>query len=83
MTTGPEECGEGRNVPTPGGSERPITVSRDELERVLSICRDAADMVCECSGYYKCGTCPDRIACRADDAVDVLVEMLASEAPDA
>lgn len=56
-----------------------ITVSREALERVLGICRDAADMGCDCTGYYRCHTCPTRIADRADDAVEVLAEILKPE----
>jgi hypothetical protein len=55
---------------------------RDALERVAGICEDAASDTCDCEGYYKCGTCPARIANRADDAVEVARAALSRERKD-
>ena len=42
------------------------------IRSARAICVEAADMGCECHGnYYRCNNCPDRIANRAQDAVEV------------
>lgn len=47
---------------------------RADVERARAICEDAAEMQCDCTGYYRCGGCERRIAERADDAREVLGE---------
>jgi hypothetical protein len=53
---------------------------REAAVRALGICEDAADMRCDCTGYYRCLGCEQRIASRADDAADVLRDALAPAA---
>lgn len=53
-----------------------VLVDLGELERALSVCEDAADMTCGCTGYYRCHGCEQDIACRAGDAAEILTKLL-------
>lgn len=49
---------------------------REAVERAREICVDAAEMQCECEGYYTCNGCERTIADRAADAAEVLASVM-------
>lgn len=55
---------------------------RAAVELAHGICAAAADMQCECKGYYRCNGCERHIAERAEYARDVLAQVLLEDAGD-
>ena len=49
---------------------------REDMKHALMVADETASMQCECDGYYRCGSCPTRIADRAEDAAEILKRSL-------
>ena len=49
---------------------------REDMKHALMVADETASMQCECDGYYRCGSCPTRIANRAEDVAEILKRSL-------
>lgn len=49
---------------------------REDVKHALMVADETASMQCECDGYYRCGSCPTRIANRAEDVAEILQRSL-------